>query len=68
MRKEGKMQFNIGKLTQSEWVKASKECEFESERATAAIRIPEIAYEKADKLYVLCLETRGVKYAGRSDN
>jgi hypothetical protein len=56
--------FDSGKLSEQEWELADKTCEFEAAKAVVAIKISEIRGEEYRKIYILCVESKGIKYLG----
>ncbi|KAB0264800.1 hypothetical protein FEZ63_21530 [Microvirga brassicacearum] len=59
--------FDSGKLSEQEWELADKTCEFEAAKAVIPIKIAEIAGEQFRRIYILCVESKGVKYLGTED-
>ena len=53
-------------LSEAEWKRARKECDYEAEKATGSAPI-NIRYYRWESLYISCLELRGVKYLGISN-
>ena len=59
--------FETGSLTQAERLQVDKTCEYEVAKAVAPIKIGIIATEQYRKLYILCVEARGIKFLGTED-
>ena len=61
------MVFDSGKLSEQQWELVDKACQFEAEKAVAPLRIRGGAGEDFRKIYILCLESKGVKFLGTAD-
>lgn len=60
--------FDTGTLTDAQWTQVNKECQFEAEKVIAPIRpFTPTAGEQFREIYILCVETKGVKFLGTSD-
>ncbi|GEO17514.1 hypothetical protein MAE02_52100 [Microvirga aerophila] len=59
--------FDSGSMTDAQWLKARKECLFEAEKAVTPIRPSPVAGERFRKIYILCVESKGIKFLGTSD-
>jgi hypothetical protein len=59
--------FDTGSLTDAQWTQVNKECQFEAEKVVAPIRPSPTAGEQFREIYILCVETKGVKFLGTSD-
>ncbi|MCB5176277.1 hypothetical protein [Microvirga lenta] len=59
--------FDTSKLTQQERVRMQDECDYEAEKATASAPV-NIAYYRWRRLYIGCIELRGIKYLGTTDD
>jgi hypothetical protein len=58
--------FDPSALSDAEWARAKKECDYEAEKATGSAPI-NIRYYRWESLYISCLELKGVKYLGMSN-
>jgi hypothetical protein len=54
--------FDRGSITKSEWQRIDKQCDFEAEKAIVSIKIDEIKAEERQRFFILCAESKGVKY------
>lgn len=59
--------FDTSKLSQQEWARMQNECDYEAEKATASAPV-NIAYYRWKRLYIGCIELRGIKYLGTTDD
>ncbi len=58
--------FDSSGLSDKEAANAKKECDYEAEKATGSAPI-NIRYYRWESLYISCLELRGVKFLGMSN-
>jgi hypothetical protein len=58
--------FDTGRLSETEWSRMQSECDYEAEKATASAPV-NVAFYRWERLYISCIELRGVKYLGTSD-
>lgn len=58
--------FDNASLSEKEWARIRQECDYEAEKATASAPV-NIAYYRWERLYISCIELRGVKYLGMSN-
>jgi hypothetical protein len=58
--------FDAGNLSEKEWTRIRQECDYEAEKATASAPI-NVAYYRWERLYISCLELKGVKFRGMSN-
>jgi hypothetical protein len=59
--------FDAGSLSDKQWEQANKECQFEAAKATASIRPGDASGDKFRKIYILCVETKGITFLGTED-
>ena len=59
--------FDAGSLSEKQWEQANKECQFEAAKATASIRPGDASGDKFRKIYILCVETKGITFLGTED-
>jgi hypothetical protein len=60
--------FDLGSLSATQWQKIRAECRFEAAKSVATIKHAIIASEEESKIYILCVESKGVKYLGTEDS
>ncbi len=65
--KQPNLLFDAGPMTDAQYLKADKECQFEAEKAVTPIRPSPVAGERFRKIYILCVEAKGIKFLGTSD-
>lgn len=57
--------FDIGSLSNKAWEEIDRQCEYEARRATASAQPGMVRVMEREELYILCLETKGVRYKGK---
>jgi hypothetical protein len=62
---EERMRFDTGNIADEAWTRHKRECLYEAKKATASAPV-NIAEYRAEDLYVMCLESRGAKYHGKT--
>jgi hypothetical protein len=58
--------FETSNLSTQEWSRIQDECDDEAEKATASAPV-NIAFYHWQKLYISCIELKGIKYLGTND-
>jgi hypothetical protein len=58
--------FDNAHVSEAEWARIRKECDYEAEKATASAPV-NIAYYRWERLYVGCIELKGIKFLGMSN-
>jgi hypothetical protein len=59
--------FDAGSLTHKQWEQADKECKFEAAKAVAPLKYGDITGDTYRRIYILCVETKGIKFLGAED-
>ncbi len=59
--------FDAGSLSDKQWEQANKECRFEAAKATASSRSGDPGGDKFQKIFILCVETKGITFLGTED-
>ncbi|MBZ6076413.1 hypothetical protein [Microvirga puerhi] len=58
--------FDTARLSQAEWERIQSECDYEAEKATASAP-SSLVFVRWQRLYIGCIELRGIKYLGTTD-
>ncbi|MCB8820052.1 hypothetical protein [Microvirga rosea] len=58
--------FETSRLSQTEWLRMQHECDYEAEKATASAPSA-LKFIRWQRLYISCIELRGVPYLGTTD-
>jgi hypothetical protein len=59
--------FDAGSLSDKQREQANRECQFEAAKATASIRLGDPSGDRFRKIYILCVETKGITFLGTED-
>jgi hypothetical protein len=59
--------FDAGSLTHKQWEQADKECKFEAAKAVAPLKYGDVTGDTYRKIYILCIEAKGVRFLGSED-
>lgn len=66
VHKEPSLVFDTAHLTQAEWERIQHECDYEAQKAIASAP-SSLAFVRWQRLYIACIELRGIKYLGTTD-
>jgi hypothetical protein len=59
--------FDAGALNDQQFEQAGKECRFEAAKAVAPRKYGDITGDTYRKIFILCLEAKGIKFLGTED-